>query len=131
MLTRFYQPFDFLKTLDNVIDEMSEFNPTSLSNIIEDGSSVRIDMCLPGRNKEDVKVEVDDGYITISSTGEDKNREQKYVLKEFSISPFRRRFKISSNIDINSVRASFTNGILTVTVDKVKQKTSNRLIDIL
>jgi HSP20 family protein len=77
----------------------------------------------PGFSKEDIKIESDSDGITI--TGEVKDDEMKSRLRQASFSYVLRR----SDIDTKKVNAKLENGILTVDVQKAKDKLS-RVIEI-
>ena len=72
---------------------------------------------LPGVNKEDVKIEVEDGYLTISGKyTQTKEEEYENVHSEFrSYSEFKRALSLDHNrIEVNQVTAELKNGILEV-----------------
>jgi HSP20 family protein len=132
--TRFTDPINILNVLDSVLDHTIEDNYPVKTNVIESEASLVFNLYLPGVDKSDVSVEVDSGYLTISSKEKlDKQLQEgsKYLLKEFSIPSFKRRFKIPSLVDAETVKASFNSGILSVEFVKVEKRKSNRLIDIL
>ena len=81
-----------------------------------------IDAELPGMRKEDVKVTVHDGVLTIQGerrkdeeSGDDKQHRVERVYGSFL-----RRFTLPDNVDEGSIRAAFKDGILSLTLTKVE-----------
>lgn len=95
-------------------------------NIKENDSSYVIEAELPRVNKEDVKVSVDEGVLTIE--GERKMRKEegekgtKYHRVETAYGSFMRRFTLPEDADDAKVAASFKNGMLEVSIPKSKEK---------
>ena len=78
------------------------------------------DVELPGYKKEDVKVSVDDGYLTIeASKNEEKEdtNEGKYISRERFSGSVSRSWYVG-NIDTSLIKASYTDGVLKVSVPK-------------
>ena len=78
-------------------------------------------------NKEDVKIALDDGNLTVTAT-RNSNREEKddnrnYIRRERYYGSTSRSWYVG-NIDRNLIKASFNNGILTVKVPKEEMKTA-------
>ncbi|WP_322001848.1 Hsp20/alpha crystallin family protein [Marinobacter alexandrii] len=89
-------------------------------DIKETAESFTIDAELPGMSKDDVKVTVHDGVLTIE--GERKHEEETKDKKQHRIErfygSFMRRFTLPENVDENSVKANFKDGLLTLTLQK-------------
>ena len=78
---------------------------------------------VPGLTKGDVNVEVQQNVLTVSG-GKSKNVTDteggKYIKRELKRSNFRRSFTLGENIEKDTVSATFENGILQITLNKVK-----------
>lgn len=100
-------------------------------DIYEKGGKVHIELDVPGFNKEDVKVDLDDGILTIAATKhEDKEEKEKnYYRKERSFGSFKRQFNVG-NVKENEIDAKFYNGVLKISFPKEEQKQSKKFIDI-
>lgn len=122
LTNRFFTPrlFDF----DDEFFTRSITPP--LANINETNKEYQMDLSVPGMKRDDFKVDVDNGIITISSEKEEeKNEEDKnYSRCEFSYSKFSRSFTLPENADENNIKAKYDNGILKVTIPKVEESIS-------
>lgn len=100
-------------------------------DIYEKGGKVHIEMDIPGFNKEDVKVDLDDGILTIAATKhEDKEEKEKnYYRKERLFGSFKRQFNVG-NVKENEIDAKFYNGVLKISFPKEEQKQSKKFIAI-
>ncbi|KAL0321893.1 UNVERIFIED_CONTAM: class I heat shock protein [Sesamum calycinum] len=80
---------------------------------------------LPGLKKEEVKVEVEDGRILQISGERTKEQEEKtdtWHRLERSSGKFLRRFRLPENANMDQVKATMENGVLTVVVPKEEEK---------
>jgi HSP20 family protein len=79
---------------------------------------------LPGMNRDDVKVEVDNGVLTISGERSDENEEDsdEYYRSERSYGSFYRAIPLPEGIDENACEAKFKDGVLEVSVPMPKQE---------
>lgn len=79
---------------------------------------------LPGMAKEDVKVTVHDGVLTIQGErkSEEESNDKKLHRIERFYGSFTRRFTLPDNVDENSVKAGFKDGLLTLTIQKAEPK---------
>ena len=100
-------------------------------DIYENGGRVHIELDVPGFNKDDVKVDLDDGILTIvASKHEDKEEKEKnYYRKERSYGSFKRQFNVG-NVKENEIDAKFNNGVLKISFPKEEQKQSKKFIAI-
>ncbi len=93
-------------------------------DISETDKEYVFDVELPGYKKEDVKITVDDGYLTIeaSKNEERENSENKnYITRERYSGKTSRSWYVG-NIDKELIKASFADGILKVNVPKEQLK---------
>lgn len=91
-------------------------------NIVENDASYELEVAVPGMNKEDFKIEVKEGRLTIfAETKEEKKEEDKnYYRKEFSCSSFSRMFSLPEGVKDVEIDAVYKNGILFITIPKSK-----------
>lgn len=81
---------------------------------------------LPGYEKKDVTASLKDGYLTIEAErhaeNQTKEKNGKYIHKECFTGKCQRSFYVGEQITQEDIRATFNNGILTVTVPKIKEQ---------
>lgn len=89
-------------------------------NITETENEIRLSLAIPGVNKEDFKVSVQDDILTISGERKFQNEEKqgRWVRREFHAGSFSRSFTLSNNVDPSGIKADYKNGILEVVLAK-------------
>ena len=113
-----------------------EKNNLMKTDIKETDKSYILDIDLPGYNKEDIKVDITDGYLTINAkTSNEVNEEEKgkYVRRERFMGEATRSFYVGEDIKEDEIKASFKNGILNLEVPKVspeEKKSEKKYIEI-
>ena len=92
------------------------------TDVQETDTEYVIAMDLPGFNKDNIQVELKDGYLTISATKSSSDEEQyengKYIRKERFEGSCKRSFYIGEYANEENVKASFNNGVLKLEVPK-------------
>ena len=95
------------------------------TDIKEKKDNYLIDIDLPGYEKDDIKIDIEDGYLTIHATmnkNVDEKEEGKYVRKERYVGECSRSFYVGENITEEDIKAKFKNGTLTIEVPKMENK---------
>ncbi len=90
------------------------------TDIRENDDKYIIDMDLPGYEKENISLEIEDGYLNVhasTSTTSDEEKE-KYIRKERFYGECSRSFYVGDAVTEEDIKASFKNGTLTVEVPK-------------
>lgn len=92
-------------------------------NIKELDSQFEIELAVPGMKKDDFEIEVEDGVLSISSTQEEEqvNEKGKFTRREFSYSSFRRSFTLLDSVNPTKIDASYKEGVLLVLLPKHKE----------
>ena len=108
-------------------DMLSEFNSSGSfkTDIKETPEEYVVHAELPGVKKEDINIDYNNNYLTISATRSNESEEKKdnYIRRERSYGSVSRGFYIS-NVDKNSIKAKFDNGVLNIELPK-KELTAN------
>ena len=96
------------------------------TDVRETDSSYELDVDLPGFKKDEISMELKDGYLTIqASKGLDKDEEDKkgkYIRRERYAGVCSRSFYVGEDVKSSDVSAKFENGILQISVPKAEQK---------
>ena len=92
-------------------------------NVTETGKEFKLEVAAPGFKKEDFKLEVKNGYLNIEGeTKEEKEKkEEHYTRREFRFNSFTRSFALPENVKANDIQAKYSDGILFVTLPKMKE----------
>ncbi len=118
---------DFMPTLFN---ELMNWNDTTYStprmNIMETKDNYKLELCIPGLTKEDVKLSIDaEGNLVVEMVKEDKSEkkenkeEMRYLRHEFSVEHFRQTVMLPEDIHKEQISAKVENGILDIVIPKV------------
>ena len=101
-------------------------NKVMKTDIKEKKDKYLIDIDLPGYEKEDIKIEISDGYLTVhASVNKEVNDEKekgKYVRKERYVGECSRSFYVGENLKEEDIKAKFRNGTLTLEVPKKEER---------
>jgi HSP20 family protein len=99
---------------------------------VEAEKAFEIHVAVPGMNKEDFKLDLNDSLLTIS--GERKFTKEKkdnsFHSIETQYGSFSRSFTLPENVDANNISAKYVNGILEITVPKDEKKTLKTTIKV-
>ncbi len=93
-------------------------------NIKEDHDGFEVEMSVPGFEKKDFNIEVNNSLLTISSDKkiEHETKEgQNFTRREFSYQSFSRSFTLPDTTDDDHVAAKYENGILKVYIPKKEE----------
>lgn len=93
------------------------------TNIRETDSDYELEVEMPGYDKEQIKVSLDDGYLTVSAKKEasEEGGRKKYVRKEITES-CQRSYFVGRDVSREQIRAKYDKGILNLTVPKSAPK---------
>ncbi len=120
------------RNINSVFDDLFSF-PSNFSkdvsspsatavNIDENENGFNLDFNVPGRNKEDFKISVDRGLLTVSYEKEEaESKESKSIRKEFSFQNFKRSFTLNEKVNVEGIEAKYESGILKVFLPKKEE----------
>lgn len=122
---RNFRPF-FPSLFDDDFFTVSSNRPNSMPavNIREDEKNYFLELAVPGMDKKDLKIDINEDVLTISSEtkNESEDKQEGYTRKEFSYSSFVRSFYIPENVNKDSIQANYKEGILTVSFPKMQEE---------
>ncbi len=119
-----YDPFRVFDDMEKTVNR--ELSTTNLStfktDVRREGENYILEADLPGFKKENISIELADGYMTIRaerrSGFEEKEQRGSYIRCERSYGSYERSFD-TSGIDVDRMEASFSDGVLTLTMPKL------------
>jgi HSP20 family protein len=93
-------------------------------DIVENEKSFELHVAVPGMNKDEFKIDLNDSFLTVS--GERKftkeKKENNFHSIETQYGSFSRSFALPENVDATKINAKYENGILEITVPKDEKK---------
>ena len=96
------------------------------TDVKETDSGYEVDIDLPGFKKDEINVQLDNGYLSISAAQgldkEEKNKEGKYVRKERYAGAMSRSFYVGDAITQEDIKAKYESGILRLSIPKKEAK---------
>ncbi len=89
-------------------------------NIHETKEGYHLELNAPGRNKEDFKVNLENGLLTISFEKKEETEQKDYktIRKEFALRSFKRSFSVDDKINTAGIQAKYENGVLKLYLPK-------------
>ena len=116
--------FDEFFRSAGALTERSLFTPKiSLS---EDEKVYKVVAELPGVSKDELKVEMDEGLLSITAERKksERKKDENLHIDEMEYGFFSRKMAFPSKVDPNGIKAEFKDGLLTVTVPKVEKSSA-------
>ncbi len=137
-LIRYNQPRPdiFGKRFSDIMDEFfndavatrrESFAPSI--DISETEKQYIIDVEVPGIDKKDIDLNIENNTLTISGERKFEKKEdgKQYHRVESHYGTFSRSFTLPDNVDVESINATYNNGILNITVDKSEQQMKKQI----
>lgn len=133
-----FTPTSFSNLIDRFFGESvarsggSAYSFVPRVDIIEQDNAFEVHVAVPGMNKDDFKIDLNDNFLTIS--GERKftreKKENNFHSVETQYGTFSRSFSLPENVDAAKINAKYVNGILEVTIPKDEKKTLKTTIKV-
>ena len=112
---------------DAVATRQGSFSPKI--NISENEKQFMIDVEVPGMDKNDIDVSLENRQLTISGERKFENEEKdtRYHRVETHFGSFTRSFRLPDSVDEGSINAKYNNGILSITIDKSEEQMKRQI----
>ena len=111
---------DFFPKTNNYVEGLMR------TDVYEKDGYYNLDIELPGYNKEDVQMDIIDGYLNIKAThnvsNEEKDAKGNLVRSERRFGSCSRSFYVGENIKAEDIKAKFENGMLNIVLPSKQQK---------
>ena len=95
------------------------------TDVHEHDDHYEVDIDLPGFSKDEINLELKDGYLTISAAKgldeDDTNKKGKLIRQERYAGAMQRTFYVGENLTEEDIKASFKHGVLNLSVAKKDQ----------
>ncbi len=119
--------------LDDFFDDFGKVSRVNdmKCDIYEEGNNYVVEMDVPGYAKDEIDINVEKGYLTISAEHSDERNEEdkNYIRKERVYGSTKRQFYVC-DVDEDSIKANFSDGVLKVIVPKKEEISSKKKIEI-
>ena len=114
-----FDPFRMLDDFDRRFFESAPAVSAFRTDVIDTGDAFKLECELPGFQKEDLKIDVENDVLTISAERKADTEEEKsnYVKRERFYGSFSRSFDVSG-INVDGIEAAYTDGVLNLTLPK-------------
>ena len=129
-LNEYTTPTAFSNLIDRFFNESlgrtggSQYSFVPKVDIIENEKAFELHVVVPGMNKEDFKIDLNDNFLTVS--GERKStrekKENNFHSIESQYGTFSRSFSLPENVDAAKISAAYVNGVLEITIPKDEKK---------
>lgn len=108
---------------DASLSVRSELSTRPDFNVYETENEYVVESAVPGLQKEDFKIAIEDNVLSIASEKESKSEqnEQKYYYKSFCYNSFKTSYSLPDDVDKDSISANYENGILKIMLPKDKR----------
>ncbi|MCF2681155.1 Hsp20/alpha crystallin family protein [Faecalicatena contorta] len=92
------------------------------TDVKEKDNTYEVDIDLPGFKKDEIRIQLENGYITVSAAKgldkDEKDKDGKYIRRERYAGNVSRSFYVGDKVQKEDIHPKFENGILSFTVPK-------------
>lgn len=98
-------------------------------NVFEKNDQLVVEAELPGMKKEDIQVSVHNGTLTLSGERkeETETKDKHFYRRERVEGSFSRSISLPANVDSDKIDASYSDGVVTLTIPKTEEAKSKRI----
>ncbi len=117
--------------LDDVFEDFNSNNNSMKCDVYEKDGAYNIEVDVPGFKKEDINIDVDNGYLTVKASKhfDETEKTKNYICRERRYGKFERSFYLG-DLKTDDVEASFENGTLKIRVPKIEESKDKKRIEI-
>ena len=106
--------------------KQTQMNGFMQADVAESEDAYTVEMNLPGVKKENVKIELKDGYLIVNASTKrevtEEDKKTKYIRKERYSGSGSRTFYVGKDLTQEDIKAKFEDGVLKLTVPKIEKK---------
>ena len=103
----------------------TNINSVMKTDIKEKDGNYVLDIDMPGYEKQDIKISLENNYVTVTASKNESQEDSKdgeYIYKERYIGQCSRSYYVGKNVREEDIKASFKNGTLTLIVPNKNQE---------
>jgi len=119
---------------NDIVDRMDRsLKVMPKTNVLENEKDYSVEMMVPGYDKSDFQLNVENNMLIVSANKEEKKEEKndsKVIFREYSVQSFERSFTLSNDVDSNKIEAKYENGVLSIHIPKKEEAIVKKLIKI-
>lgn len=105
------------------LDRNTKYNEVMKTDIIDHEGFYEMKIDMPEINKDDIKMSLNDGYLTIEAKVEkNTDNNDKYIRKERYYGEYERSYFVGDAVKEEDIDAKLENGVLTLNIKKVETK---------
>ncbi len=121
--TRNNNSYDLFDVFDDFFKPMFFEETKELkTDIKENETDYELDLALPGYGKDEIKVSLENGYLTVSAARQKKEDDENHYIRREIAESTSRSYYIGTDISQDQIKAKYDNGILCLTVPKSQPK---------
>jgi HSP20 family protein len=136
-----FDPFEEIRRmqerLNRIFEEFERISPKAVGttsfpvDVIDEGDSIKVIADLPGFNKEDIEIWVEDGDLVIKAQRKEEKEEKgrNYIRQERIFGETYRRIAIPVEVEVDKIKATYNNGVLEIVLPKT-EKAQKKIIKI-
>ncbi|MCD6494354.1 MAG: Hsp20/alpha crystallin family protein [Archaeoglobaceae archaeon] len=115
--------------MNRLFEEFDRFRlgtmPTEMFavDVIDEGDSIRVVADLPGFNKDEIEIYIEDGSLVIKAEKKEEReeKEKNYIMRERKYGEVYRKIMLPTEVDIEKAKANYNNGVLEIILPKTEK----------
>ena len=121
LITHNTEPVFFEDFINNLFGS-NIYNDIPPYNIVDNDKEFLIEFSVPGFDKKDFLLEVEENNLKVSKLSSKNNKpENNFFKRQFNYSQFEKNFTIPEEVSIEKINSTYENGILKIFLPKIKE----------
>lgn len=114
------EPIFFEDFINNLFGS-NIYNDIPPYNIVDNDKEFLIEFSVPGFDKKDFLLEVEENNLKVSKLSKNNKPENNFFKRQFNYSQFEKNFTIPEEVNIEKINSKYENGILKIFLPKIKE----------
>lgn len=120
LITHNTEPVFFEDFINNLFGS-NIYNDIPPYNIVDNDKEFLIEFSVPGFDKKDFLLEVEENNLKVSKLSKNNKPENNFFKRQFNYSQFEKNFTIPEEVNIEKINSKYENGILKIFLPKIKE----------